>query len=216
MNRRPGYKRERNWLLRLIEQSAPGRSALQVETINVAQGAVLSAHGGRLSHVYFPSSCVLSLLAVADSGVAVETAMIGREGAFGLLVDPSSGETFAQCTVQVPGQTQRVLLQQFARLFDSKSSVRSLSMRANQVLMALGSDRTTVNIAARSLQRSGLIRYRRGAITVENRAAFFINALIDRLLRANTELGLTLFVIEHNTTCAPSWRWRARSTVCPC
>jgi CRP-like cAMP-binding protein len=125
-----------NWLLRFVQRSAARRDPLRPEPVDLAQGAVLSPHGGKLSHVYFPSTCVLSMLAISDTSVAVETAMIGRESAFGLLAGLSNGETVAQCTVQVPGQTLRVSLDQFARIFESRNSVRSLRIRANQVPMA--------------------------------------------------------------------------------
>jgi hypothetical protein len=40
--------------------------------------------GGLLKHAYFPEGAVLSLLTALENGSAIETANIGREGAFGL------------------------------------------------------------------------------------------------------------------------------------
>jgi hypothetical protein len=37
-----------------------------------------------LKHAYFPQGIVLSLLTMLENGSAIETANIGREGAFGL------------------------------------------------------------------------------------------------------------------------------------
>ena len=42
--------------------------------------------GGLLKHAYFPRGSVLSLLTVLE-GAAIETANIGREGAFGLFAE---------------------------------------------------------------------------------------------------------------------------------
>ena len=43
---------------------------------------------------YFPEGCVLSLLTLLDNGDAIETANIGREGAFGLFSAMYSRSSF--------------------------------------------------------------------------------------------------------------------------
>ena len=54
-----------------------------LEPIKLKLGAIVCEAGGFLKHAYFPQGAVLSLLTVLENGSAIETANIGREGAFG-------------------------------------------------------------------------------------------------------------------------------------
>ena len=59
--------------------------------------------GGVLNHAYFPNGAVLSLLTVLENGSAIETANIGREGAFGLFAAMYSRTSFNRSIVQLEG-----------------------------------------------------------------------------------------------------------------
>lgn len=48
--------------------------------IQVSRGAVLAEAGQRAPYVYFPITCVLSLVGTTEGGATVEVAVIGREG----------------------------------------------------------------------------------------------------------------------------------------
>jgi len=78
-----------NRLLGALETSSRKRIDPHLEPIKLMLGAVVCEAGGLLKHAYFPQGAVLSLLTVLENGSAIETANIGREGAFGL---------FAACT----------------------------------------------------------------------------------------------------------------------
>ena len=73
-----------NQLLTALETATRNRIAPHLEEIDLSLGAVVCEAGGLLKHAYFPQGCVLSLLTVLENGSAIETANIGREGAFGL------------------------------------------------------------------------------------------------------------------------------------
>src|SRR5471030_3558360 len=73
-----------NRLLGAMEPASRKRIYAHLEPIKLKLGAVVCEAGGLLKHAYFPQSNILSLLTVLESGSAIETANIGREGAFGL------------------------------------------------------------------------------------------------------------------------------------
>lgn len=52
----------------------------QLRQISVRQGTVLVEAGQPLTHVYFPTSCVLALVGTTESGATVEIALTGNEG----------------------------------------------------------------------------------------------------------------------------------------
>ncbi len=53
-----------------------------LKTVDLVFGDVLSATGDVVNRVYFPHSGVISLVVELSLGEAIETAMIGRDGAF--------------------------------------------------------------------------------------------------------------------------------------
>jgi hypothetical protein len=73
-----------NRLLTAMEADSRARIEPHLEPVVLELGEVVCDAGGLLKHAYFPRGAVLSLLTVLENGSAVETANIGREGAFGL------------------------------------------------------------------------------------------------------------------------------------
>ena len=73
-----------NQLLRALDPEALRRLRPHLRHVDMKLGAVVCESGGFLDHAYFPQGAVLSLLTVLENGSAIETANIGREGAFGL------------------------------------------------------------------------------------------------------------------------------------
>ena len=65
----------RSVYLELLPQLAP---------VTLVFGDVLFELGDSIDHVYFPSACLVSLLAVVESHRALEVGMVGREGMVGL------------------------------------------------------------------------------------------------------------------------------------
>src|SRR5476649_636256 len=81
---------------------------------------------GLLKHAYFPQGGVLSLLTVLENGSAIETANIGREGAFGLLAAMYSRVSFNRCLVQLEGTMLRCPIELLQSEFKHSEHVRNL------------------------------------------------------------------------------------------
>ena len=92
-----------NQLLGAMEPESRKRISPHLEPITLKLGAVVCEAGGLLKHAYFPQGSVLSLLTVLENGSAIETANIGREGAFGLFAAMYSRVSFNRCIVQLVG-----------------------------------------------------------------------------------------------------------------
>jgi hypothetical protein len=90
-----------------------------------ACGDVLFEPGDSVRSVYFPCGpSLISYLVVLEDGRAVETALIGREGAAGGIVSQGRLPAYAKAEVQIPGPFLRVEL---ARLEEAK--IRSITLR---------------------------------------------------------------------------------------
>jgi hypothetical protein len=90
-------------LLGAMEAASLARIAPHLEPVVLKLGDVVCEAGGVLKHAYFPQGTVLSLLTVLENGSAIETANIGREGAFGLFAAMYSRVSFNRCLVQFEG-----------------------------------------------------------------------------------------------------------------
>lgn len=92
-----------NRLLGAMETASRKRIEPHFEPVKLKLGDIVCEAGGLLKHAYFPQGSVLSLLTVLEDGSAIETANIGREGAFGLFAAMYSRVSFNRCLVQLEG-----------------------------------------------------------------------------------------------------------------
>jgi CRP-like cAMP-binding protein len=115
-----------NRLLDALEPASRKRIESYLEPVKLKLGAVVCEAGGFLKHAYFPEGAVLSLLTVLENGSAIETANIGREGAFGLFAAMYSRVSFNRCLVQLEGGMVRCPIQPLQSEFQRSEHVRDL------------------------------------------------------------------------------------------
>jgi hypothetical protein len=73
------------------------------------RGEIIYEPGDSVQHVYFPCGpSLISYLVVMQNGMAVETTLIGREGAVGGIVSNGRLPAFARAEVQFPGPFLRM------------------------------------------------------------------------------------------------------------
>ncbi len=115
-----------NQLLGALEPASRRRIDPHLQPVEFRLGAVVCEAGGQLEHAYFPQGSVLSLLTVLENGSAIETANIGREGAFGLFAAMYSRVSFNRCLVQLEGDTVRCPIGLLQSEFRNSEHVRNL------------------------------------------------------------------------------------------
>jgi CRP-like cAMP-binding protein len=125
-----------NRLLGAMEPASRKRIYAHLEPIELKLGAVVCEAGGLLKHAYFPQSNVLSLLTVLESGSAIETANIGREGAFGLFAAMYSRVSFNRCLVQLEGSMVRCPIELLQSEFKRSEQVRDLFVSYSETLLS--------------------------------------------------------------------------------
>ena len=88
-------------------------------------GTILYDPGDTVRHVYFPcGSSLISFLVVLEDGRAVETALIGREGAVGGIVSQGRLPSYSRAEIQFPGKFLKI---ESAALEEAKS--KSITLR---------------------------------------------------------------------------------------
>jgi CRP-like cAMP-binding protein len=125
-----------NQLLDALEPASRKRIEPHLEPIKHRLGHVVWEAGGLLKHAYFPQSGVLSLLTVLENGSAIETANIGREGAFGLFAAMYSRVSFNRCLVQLEGSMVRCPIELLRSEFERSEHVRNLFVSYSETLLS--------------------------------------------------------------------------------
>jgi CRP-like cAMP-binding protein len=126
----------RNRLLSALEPASRKRIASHLEPVKAELGKVVCEAGGLLRHAYFPTGAVLSLLTVLENGSAIETANIGREGAFGLFAAMYSRVSFNRCLVQLAGDMARCPIELLQDEFKRSEHVRDLFVSYSETLLS--------------------------------------------------------------------------------
>jgi CRP-like cAMP-binding protein len=88
----------------------------RLHPVDLPLGQVLYREGDRVEWIYFPLTCLLSVLTSSRSGDSVETAMVGNEGALGMLEACGSGRTSTLCLTQIDGRALRMAAGEFRAL----------------------------------------------------------------------------------------------------
>jgi len=125
-----------NQLLGALEPEIRERIDPHLEVALFKLGDVVCEAGGILQHAYFPEGCVLSLLTVLENGNAIETANIGREGAFGLFAAMYSRVSFNRCILQLAGPMIRCRIEVLQAEFSQSEHVRDLFVSYSEALLA--------------------------------------------------------------------------------
>jgi CRP-like cAMP-binding protein len=98
-------------------------------------GQVLYESGATLSHVYFPTSSIVSLLYVMENGASAEIAVVGNEGIVGVSLFMGGESTPSRAVVQSAGEGFRLRAQLMKDEFNLAGPVLHLLLRYTQALI---------------------------------------------------------------------------------
>jgi CRP-like cAMP-binding protein len=116
-----------------------------LEPIELSLGQVLYESGGTMSHVYFPTQSIVSLLYVMENGASAEIAVVGNEGVVGISLFMGGGSTPSRAVVQSAGQGFRLKAQFIKEEFDKSGPVLHLLLRYTQALITQMSQTAVCN-----------------------------------------------------------------------
>jgi CRP-like cAMP-binding protein len=89
------------------------------ELVRLSCGATVQKSGGPYHYLYFPTSCVISLIYTSFEGISVEVGLVGNEGVLGTTSFLGGGDSQHSAVVQVAGEALRVdariVLDEFSR-----------------------------------------------------------------------------------------------------
>ncbi len=208
------HQPNQNHLLAALPAAELERLSEHLELVPMRLGEMLYEPGGQLQYAYFPTTCIVSLHYVMESGASAEAAGVGNEGMLGISLFMGGNTTASSAVVQTAGHGYRLKRQVLKQEFDRAGLFQRLLLRYTQALMTqmsqtavcnrhhsieqqlcrwllltldrlpsnelimtqelvasmLGVRREGITEAAGKLQSAGFISYRRGHISVLNRA----------------------------------------------
>jgi CRP-like cAMP-binding protein len=124
-----------NHLLAAMTPTAFERWAPHLEYVAMPLGDVLYESGGRLEHVYFPTTSIVSLLYVLLDGSSAEIAVVGNEGLLGISLFMGGETTPSRAIVQSAGFGYRLRSQRLKDEFNRGGSTMQLLLRYTQALI---------------------------------------------------------------------------------
>ena len=124
-----------NQLLAAIPSAEFERLSPHLELIEMPLGEVLYESGGRLDYVYFPTTCIVSLLYVLQDGASAEIAVVGYEGILGISLFMGGETTPSRAVVQSAGFGYRLKAPLLKQEFNRAGPVLRLLLRYTQALI---------------------------------------------------------------------------------
>lgn len=107
----------------------------QLEWVTLPLGQVLYESGRAVTHLYFPTTAIVSLLYVMENGASAEIAVVGHEGVVGVSVFMGGGSTPSRAVVQSAGEGYRLRSAAMTEAFNRSGPVMHLMLRYTQALI---------------------------------------------------------------------------------
>jgi CRP-like cAMP-binding protein len=106
-----------------------------IEETDLPLGKVLYEPNFKMSHVYFPSAAIVSLLYELEDGSSAEIAIVGNEGIVGIAIFMGGESTSSRAVVQSAGAGYRIKSSIFLEEFNRAGPVMHLLLRYTQALI---------------------------------------------------------------------------------
>ena len=125
-----------NHLLAALPTDDLQRWLPHLELVELKLGQVVYESGEALTHAFFPTNSIVSMLYVMEDGASAEIAVIGWEGLIGISVFMGGGSTPSRAVVQNAGQAYRMKADVLRKEFERSTDVSRLLLRYTQSLVA--------------------------------------------------------------------------------
>ncbi|MPZ45893.1 MAG: helix-turn-helix domain-containing protein [Betaproteobacteria bacterium] len=127
---------KQNQVLAAVPENCYARLLPDLERIEMPLGKVLHEYDTDLSHVYFPTTSIVSMLQVMDDAACAGIAMVGSEALVGLALFIGDAVTPNRAVVQCAGEGYRIKSQFMRGEIDRAGPVLDLLLIHTRALIA--------------------------------------------------------------------------------
>jgi len=124
-----------NYLLAALPAAEFERLSPHLEPILLPLGEMLYEPGDQLQYAYFPTTAIVSLHYVMESGASAETAGVGNEGVVGIALFMGGDTTPSSAVVRTAGHGYRLAGNLLKQEFNRAGLMQRLLLRYTQALM---------------------------------------------------------------------------------
>ena len=124
-----------NHLLAALPSAEFDLLAGHLELVPLLLGQMLYEPGGQLQHAYFPTTAIVSLHYVMESGASTESAGVGNEGVVGISLFMGGDTTPSSAVVQTAGHAYRLERRRLLQEFNRAGLFQRVLLRYTQALM---------------------------------------------------------------------------------
>lgn len=116
-----------------------------LELVQLPLGEMLYEPGQHMHYAYFPTTAIVSLHYVTESGASAETAGVGNDGVVGVTIFMGGGTTSSSAVVQTAGSAFRIDGRLLKQEFNRAGFLQGLLLRYVQALMTQMSQSAACN-----------------------------------------------------------------------
>ena len=127
---------KQNHLLAALHAADYERLLPQLELVRMALGTSIYERGVPVDYVYFPTTCMVSLLYVMKNGDSAEIAVTGNDGLVGVSAFMGGDGMSSRAVVQNAGKGYRLRAETMTKEFALGGSLQHLALRFTQALIA--------------------------------------------------------------------------------
>jgi CRP-like cAMP-binding protein len=135
-----------NHLLNALPVADLKRLSPHLELVPMPIGQSFSEFNGKLQYVYFPTTSIVSLLYVIESGTLAEIASVGNEGMLGISLFMEGSSTPSLSIVRTAGFGYKMKARLLMEEFNRAGSIERLLLRYTHALITQTSQTAVCNL----------------------------------------------------------------------
>jgi CRP-like cAMP-binding protein len=124
-----------NKLLDALSAAELNRMRPRLELVEMPLAEIVYESGRHIDYVYFPTTCIVSLLYVLENGASAEIAVVGHEGVVGISIFMGGETTPSRAVVQSAGSAWRLAGPAMKEEFTRGRAMQHLMLRYTQSLI---------------------------------------------------------------------------------
>ncbi len=129
------FLQQQNHLLAAMSQNEWNELEPDMEEVDFSVNQVLCESGKTPAYMYFPTTAIVSLLYLTESGASSEVAVVGNDGVVGISLVLSGSNSPNQALVQSAGKGYRVRAQAAKKTINRDGAMLSIMLRYSQAMI---------------------------------------------------------------------------------
>jgi CRP-like cAMP-binding protein len=125
----------KNHLLAAITNEEMARLLLELQPVSLSLGKVIYESGEKLDYIYFPTTAIISLLYIMESGATAEIGVVGNDGLIGIAIFMGGDTTPNRAVVQSAGKALKMKAQVMKDEFTRGGAFHNQCLRYTQALI---------------------------------------------------------------------------------